>query len=65
VPEQLQLRMLAVRSFDTDGMSVKVELVDGVALEPAIARHFEDARAAYIHRHYAAAGCYAARVDRV
>lgn len=64
VPDQLRRRILAVRSFDADGMSVAVDLSEGVKLEAAIARHLADDRAAYIHLHYAAAGCYAARVDR-
>jgi hypothetical protein len=65
VPEQLRIRQLAVRSFDTNGMMVGWELVDGRELESAINRLFSDARSAYLHVHYAAPGCYAARVDRV
>lgn len=65
VPDQLRRRVLAVRSFSAAGMSVRTELTDGAALEAAIDRHFADDRAAYLHLHYAAAGCYAARVDRV
>ena len=64
VPEQLRLRTLAVRSFDVDAMMVDRELVDGRELEAAIARLFADARAAYLHVHFAAPGCYAARVER-
>lgn len=65
IPEQLRRRILAARAFDADGMSVAVELVEGTKLEPTIQRMFGDERTAYIHLHYAAAGCYAARVDRV
>lgn len=64
VPEQLRRRVLAARAFDDAGMSVAVELVDGVKLEPVVERFFSDQRTAYIHLHYAAAGCYAARVER-
>jgi hypothetical protein len=64
VPEQLRLRTLAVRSFDSDAMMVERELVEGRELEGAIARLFADPRAAYLHVHFAAPGCYAARVDR-
>ena len=64
VPEQLRRRTLAARAFDRDGMSVAVELVEGAALEATIERQLADPRADYIHLHYAAAGCYAARVDR-
>jgi uncharacterized protein DUF1203 len=64
VPEQLRTRMLAVRSFDDAAMMVERELVDGRALEAAIERLLADPRAAYLHIHFAAPGCYAARVDR-
>jgi hypothetical protein len=64
VPEQLRKRTLAARSFDSDGMMVERELVEGTALEGAIERLFANPRAAYMHVHYAAPGCYAARVDR-
>ena len=64
VPEQLRTRSLAARAFDKDGMMVGWELVEGTALEGAIDRLFAEPRAAYLHVHYAAPGCYAARVDR-
>jgi hypothetical protein len=64
VPEQLRRRMLAVRAFDSEAMMVGWELVDGHDLESAIDRLFADLRAAYLHIHFAAPGCYAARVDR-
>jgi hypothetical protein len=64
VPEQLRIRTLAVRAFNADAMMVGWELVDGHQLEAAIERLFSDPRAAYLHVHYAAPGCYAARVDR-
>ena len=64
IPEQLRIRTLAVRAFDADAMMVGWELVDGHDLEAAIERLLTDARAAYLHVHFAAAGCYAARVER-
>ncbi len=65
VPEQLCSRTLAVRAFDSSAMMVGRELVEGRELEGAIERLFENPLAAYIHMHYAAAGCYAAKVERV
>jgi hypothetical protein len=65
VPEQLRTRMLAVRSFDAAGMMIDRELIDGRQVEQVIERLFADPKAAYLHVHYAAPGCYAARVDRV
>ena len=64
VPEQLRIRTLAARAFDAQGMMIGWELVEGTALEPAIGRLLADPSAAYLHLHYAAPGCYAARVER-
>jgi hypothetical protein len=64
VPEQLRCRTLAVRAFDRDAMLIGWELIDGQALEGAIERLFADSRADYLHVHFAAPGCYAARVER-
>lgn len=64
VPDQLRKRTLAVRAFDADAMMIGHDLVDGKILEAVIARLFADARAAYLHIHFASPGCYAARVDR-
>jgi hypothetical protein len=64
VPAQLRTRTLAVRAFDADAMMVGWEMVDGRELESAIERRFADTRAAYLHVHFAAPGCYAARVER-
>jgi hypothetical protein len=64
VPEQLRSRTLAVRGFDQSGMMTGWELTDGTQLEAAIARQFASPRAAYLHVHFAAPGCYAARIER-
>jgi hypothetical protein len=64
VPEQLRKRTLAVRGFDSKAMMTGWELIEGVKLEEAIERLFSDPRAAYLHVHFAAPGCYAARVER-
>ncbi len=65
VPEQLRIRTLAARAFDAKAMMVRYELVEGRDLEAAIERLFNDPRAEYLHLHFAAPGCYAARVERV
>jgi hypothetical protein len=46
-------------------MMVGRELVDGAELEGAIERLFADPSASYLHIHFAAPGCYAARVERI
>ena len=65
IPEQLRKRTLAIRAFDKDGMMVERELVEGTDLEGAIERLLALPAAAYLHAHFAAPGCYAARIDRV
>jgi hypothetical protein len=64
VPQQLRTRTLAARAFDADGMMVAFELVEGAKLEVTIERLLAKPRAAYLHIHFAAPGCYAARVER-
>jgi hypothetical protein len=64
VPDQLRKRILALRAFDADAMMIGHALTDGKQLEAAIENLFADARAAYLHVHFASPGCYAARVDR-
>ena len=63
VPEQLRKRQLAARAFDRSGMMVGWELVEGTNLEGAIERLLALPGAAYMHVHFAAPGCYAARVE--
>jgi len=57
-------RTLAVRAFDDEAMMIGFELVAGEQLEQAIECLLADPRAAYLHVHFAAPGCYAARVER-
>ena len=64
IPEQLRRRLLSLRAFDGEAMLVDADVVDGPALETLIERLFADERTAYLHIHFAKAGCYAARVDR-
>ena len=64
IPEQLRKRTLAVRSFDASGMMVDHRLVDGQEVEPVIEKLFTPSNVDYLHIHFAAAGCYAAKVER-
>ena len=64
VPDQLRRRTLAVRGFDENGMMTGWELIEGIWLEEAIERQFADPCARYLHVHFAAPGCYAAKVER-
>jgi hypothetical protein len=60
----LRRRTLAVRGFDAEGMMTGSELIEGIWLEDAIERQFAKPRAHYLHVHFAAPGCYAAKVER-
>ena len=64
VPDMLRRRLLSVRAFDERGMMTGCDVVDGRELESAIGELFAGPQAAYLHVHFAKAGCYAARVDR-
>jgi hypothetical protein len=64
VPETLRLRPLSLRAFDAEHMLHDAVVVDGREVESALELLLADERAAYIHVHYARAGCYAARVER-
>ena len=64
IPPMLRTRMLSVRAFDNTGLMVGADTVDGYNLESIIEKRFADSRAQFLHVHFAAPGCYAARVDR-
>jgi hypothetical protein len=56
---------IAVRGFDASGMMTGCEIGEGTNVEAVIERQFADVEAEFLHIHFAAPGCYAARVDRV
>jgi Protein of unknown function (DUF1203) len=64
IPDQLRLRTLAARGYDADAMMTGSELTDGRDLKATIERLLSNPRADYLHIHFAAPGCYAARVER-
>jgi Protein of unknown function (DUF1203) len=64
IPEQLRSRMLAVRSFDANAMMVANQLVDGNDVEPVLEKMLAPPNVDYLHIHFAAPGCYAAKVER-
>ena len=63
IPEQLRTRTLAVRAFDKDGMLRAFGLVEGRKLEGTIEKLLTPG-VEYLHVHFAAPGCYAAKVVR-
>ncbi len=57
-------KFLSLRAFDADGMMVDADITPTAELPEAIDRLLANPEAAYLHAHYAGAGCYAARIDR-
>jgi hypothetical protein len=64
VPVKLRCRMLVARSFDANSEMIGEGLIEGAKLANVIVQLFADARAAYLHVHFATDNCYAARVNR-
>lgn len=65
VPPVLSIRKaIAIRAFDEAGMIIDADVVPGAEVEPLILRLLENPKAAYLHAHNAARGCFAARIDR-
>jgi uncharacterized protein DUF1203 len=64
IPVQLRRRLLAVRAYDQDAMMRDCGVVEGADIDGALTHLLDDPDAAYVHVHYAKAGCFACRVDR-
>lgn len=68
LPDCLCSRPVSLRAFDRDHMMIEAGLAaagnGGRELERLIERFFANPAAQYLHAHYAAPGCYAARVER-
>lgn len=64
IPEQLRLRFLSVRAYDSLGMMREADVCDGKELETMINRYFTDPAVEYLHVHNARPGCFACRIDR-
>ena len=64
VPEALRIRLISVRAFDSDGMMIDADVVDGRNLESMIDRMFAIESVSYLHLHNAKPGCFAAQVER-
>jgi hypothetical protein len=63
VPEILQKRVLSVRAFDSAHMMTGTEVVQGADLEEAAERLLAISGTAYLHVHFAGAGCFACRIE--
>jgi Protein of unknown function (DUF1203) len=65
VPAQQRTRLLSVRAYDSDGIMVDADVMEGTELEVAIQRMFARDDVAFLHAHNARRGCYSCRIDRV
>jgi hypothetical protein len=63
LPEILPHRLLSVRGFDAAHMMTGTEVVQGDRLEPAAERLLAIDGTAYLHVHFAGAGCFACRME--
>jgi hypothetical protein len=65
VPESLRTRLLSVRAYDMEDMMFGSDVVEGSEVESLLNRFLSDPAVSYLHVHFAKAGCYACRVDRI
>jgi hypothetical protein len=64
LPPVFARRTLTLRAIDAAGMLASAELVPGIEADAAIRRLFANPDIAQIHAHYAAPGCFAAKIVR-
>ena len=65
VPEVMRMRLLSLRAYDTEGMMLDADVVEGTAVEAVIEQLLSNPDITYIHAHNARRGCYSGRIDRV
>jgi hypothetical protein len=64
VPLMFRDRLLSVRAFDSSGMMIDADVVDGEHLESLIERMLANEPAQYLHIHNARLGCYVGLIER-
>lgn len=64
IPEVLRHRFLSIRAFDSGGMIIDADVIDGKEIEFLIEKMFADDCVEYLHVHNAKLGCYLALVER-
>ena len=65
IPAMFRHRLLSLRAYDAAALLVGADVTEGVELEQAIGRLFEDPQAQYLHIHNARPGCFNCKVVRV
>jgi hypothetical protein len=64
VPDMIRIRLLSLRAFDSDGMMLDADVIDGMDVDDLIQRMFADPNVVNIHVHAAKRGCFMARIER-
>lgn len=64
VSEQVTGRVLSVRAYDEDAMMTGAAVLPGERFAEHVPELLGDPRVAFLHVHFAGAGCFAFRVDR-
>lgn len=63
-PAFVARKFLSLRAFDAAGMMIDADITPTTELSDALYRLLANPATAYLHAHYAGAGCFAARIDR-
>jgi len=56
--------VLSLRAYDGEAMMTEAEVIEGERLAERASALLADERVAFLHAHFAGAGCFAFRVDR-
>jgi hypothetical protein len=64
IPDVMRTRLLSLRAYNSAGMMLDADVVDGKDIESVVTRFFGSTDVAYIHVHNAKPGCYSGRIDR-
>ncbi|MBC7636107.1 MAG: DUF1203 domain-containing protein [Acetobacteraceae bacterium] len=66
VPETVRARLVSVRAYDANQMCLYDlgQAVDGIDVDPSLARAISDPRTAFVNIHTAKPGCMLCRVQR-
>lgn len=64
IPPAFARRTISLRGFDAEGWMLGFELVPGTEVLEAARRLLANPKIAYLHAHYAGAGCYGGWVGR-
>ena len=65
VPTMLRHRLLSIRAYNSKGLMISADTVQGTALETVIQQQFQNSAVEYIHIHNAGPGCFVCSVQRL